>query len=319
MNWITDYVPPKIKSFFQRREMPENLWTKCEGCGQMIFHRELREALYVCPGCGHHMAIAPRERFAVLFDGGLFAEVKVPEPQADPLHFRDEKRYTDRLKDARRKTGEAEAMIVAQGEIFGLTTVAAGQDFRFMGGSMGMAVGNAMLAAAETAVKLKAPLVVFTASGGARMQEGILSLMQLPRTTIAVEMVREARLPYVVVLTNPTTGGVTASFAMLGDIHLAEPDALICFAGPRVIEQTIRETLPQGFQRAEYLLDHGMIDRVVPRKRLREELGRILHMLMGRPPIVHGELTGPKEEPAPAARKGDGAGTPAKAEASGES
>ncbi len=297
MNWITDYVPPKIKSFFQRREMPENLWTKCESCGQMIFHRELHEGLNVCPGCNFHMAMAPRERFAALFDGGLFSEVKVPEALADPLHFRDEKRYTDRLRDTRRRTGEHEAMIVARGEIFGLGTVAAGQDFRFMGGSMGMAVGNAMLAAAETAVTEKAPLVVFTASGGARMQEGILSLMQLPRTTIAVEMMREARLPYVVVLTNPTTGGVTASYAMLGDVHIAEPDALICFAGPRVIEQTIRETLPEGFQRAEYLLDHGMIDRVVHRRHMREELGRILHMLTGRPPIVHGELAGPKEEP----------------------
>ncbi|HUF87949.1 MAG TPA: acetyl-CoA carboxylase, carboxyltransferase subunit beta [Thermohalobaculum sp.] len=315
MNWISDYVPPKIKSFFQRREMPENLWTKCESCGQMIFHRELREALHVCPGCNYHMAIAPRERFAALFDGGLFTEVKLPEPVADPLHFRDEKRYTERLRDTRRNTGEQEAMIVAHGAIFGLDIVAAGQDFRFMGGSMGIAVGNAMLAAAETAVQRKAPLVVFTASGGARMQEGILSLMQLPRTSIAVEMVREARLPYVVVLTNPTTGGVTASFAMLGDIHIAEPDALICFAGPRVIEQTIRETLPEGFQRSEYLLDHGMIDRVVPRRRMRDELGRILHMLMGRPPIVHGELTGPKEEPVLALPPGEGATPPAGAEA----
>ena len=315
MNWISEYVPPKIKSFFQRREMPENLWTKCDSCGQMVFHRELREALYVCTHCNFHMSIAPRERFATLFDGGLFTEVKVPEALADPLHFRDEKRYTERLRDARRKTGEHEAMLVAQGDIFGLRTVAAGQDFRFMGGSMGMAVGNAMLAAAETAVKLKAPLVVFTASGGARMQEGILSLMQLPRTTIAVEMVREARLPYIVVLTNPTTGGVTASYAMLGDIHIAEPDALICFAGPRVIEQTIREILPEGFQRSEYLLDHGMIDRVVSRRQMRDELGRILHMLTGRPPIVHGELTGPAPEPVQAPPTGDGADAPSGAEA----
>src|SRR5690625_70562 len=296
MNWITDYVP-KIKSIFTRREMPENLWAKCDSCGQMIFHRELKEALQVCPNCGHHMAISPRERFKALFDGGLFAQIEVPEPIVDPLGFRDEKRYTERLRDARRKTGEHEAMLVAQGDIFGMSIIAAGQDFAFMGGSMGIAVGNALLKAAEAAVERRAPLVVFAAAGGARMQEGILSLMQMPRTTIAVQMMREAGLPYIVVLTNPTTGGVTASYAMLGDVHLAEPGALICFAGPRVIEQTIRETLPEVFQRSEYLLEHGMIDRVVERKDLREELGSILRLLMRMPPIVHGDLPAP-EEPA---------------------
>jgi acetyl-CoA carboxylase carboxyl transferase subunit beta len=294
MNWITDYVPPKIKSLFQRRDTPENLWTKCDSCGQMIFHRELAENLNVCPGCNFHMAITPRTRFKTLFDGGVFIEVTVPEATPDPLHFRDSKRYTDRMKESRKKTGENEAMLVAHGDIFGLSTVFAGQDFSFMGGSMGMAVGNALLAAAEAAVRQKAPLVVFTAAGGARMQEGILSLMQMPRTTIAVEMVREARLPFVVVLTHPTTGGVTASYAMLGDVHLAEPDALICFAGPRVIEQTIRETLPEGFQRSEYLHDHGMIDRVVERGKLRGELGSILRMLMGKPPMVIGDLPAPE-------------------------
>jgi acetyl-CoA carboxylase carboxyl transferase subunit beta len=308
MNWITDYVPPKIKSFFQRRDMPENLWTKCESCGQMIFHRELSENLNVCPGCNFHMAITPRDRFKALFDAGGFVEVEVADALPDPLHFRDEKRYADRMKDARKKTGEHEAMVVAHGDIHGLRTVCAGQNFSFMGGSMGMAVGNAMLAAAETAVKRKAPLVVFAAAGGARMQEGILSLMQMPRTTIAVEMVREARLPFLVVLTHPTTGGVTASYAMLGDVHLAEPDALICFAGPRVIEQTIRETLPEGFQRSEYLLDHGMIDRVVPRGRIRDELGAILRMLMKQPPMVRGDLPAPAE----AAAKPSAPKTPAK-------
>ena len=293
MNWITDYVPSKIKSIFVRRDMPENLWSKCDDCGQMIFHRELRNELYVCPNCGHHMAITPRERFGALFDGGVFVEIDVPEPITDPLHFRDEKRYTDRLRDARRKTGEHETMLVAEGRIFDLTVVAAGQDFAFMGGSMGMAVGNALLKAAETAVQHRAPLVVFSAAGGARMQEGILSLMQMPRTTIAVQMLREARLPFVVVLTNPTTGGVTASYAMLGDVQIAEPGALICFAGPRVIEQTIREKLPEGFQRSEYLLEHGMIDRVVKRKAIREELGRILRLLMGLPPMIHGDLPAP--------------------------
>jgi len=279
MNWITDYVPPKIKSFFQRRETPENLWTKCESCGQMIFHRELAENLNVCPGCNFHMPISPRARFKTLFDGGIFTEIKVPDAVADPLHFRDEKRYSDRMKDAKRKTGEAEAMLVVQGDICGLTAVCAGQDFSFMAGSMGIAVGNAMLAAAEAAVKAKAPLVVFTAAGGARMQEGILSLMQMPRTTIAVEMVREARLPFVVVLTNPTTGGVTASYAMLGDVQIAEPGALIGFAGPRVIEQTIREKLPDGFQRAEYLRDHGMVDLVVHRHDLRDVISRVCRLL----------------------------------------
>ena len=293
MNWITDYVPSKIKSIFTRRDMPENLWSKCDECGQMIFHRDLKDSLNVCPACGHHMAISPRERFRHLFDAGVFVQIEVPEPVADPLHFRDGKRYAERLRDARRKTGEHEAMLVAEGRIFGLTVVAAGQDFAFMGGSMGMGVGNALLKAAETAISHGAPLVVFAAAGGARMQEGILSLMQMPRTTVAVQMLREAGLPFLVVLTNPTTGGVTASYAMLGDVHLAEPGALICFAGPRVIEQTIRETLPEGFQRSEYLLEHGMIDCVVERSHLREELGRILRLLMGLPPMVHGELPPP--------------------------
>ncbi|MEM7212440.1 MAG: acetyl-CoA carboxylase, carboxyltransferase subunit beta [Pseudomonadota bacterium] len=298
MNWITDYVPSKIKSIFTRRDMPDNLWVKCESCGQMLFHRELADNLNVCPACGHHMAITPRDRFKALFDGGVFVEIEVPEPIADPLSFRDEKRYTDRMRDARRKTSETEAMLVATGFIFKLEVVAAGQDFSFMGGSMGMSVGNALLKAAETAIARKAPLVVFAAAGGARMQEGILSLMQMPRTTVAVQMLREAKLPFIVVLTHPTTGGVTASYAMLGDVHLAEPDALICFAGPRVIEQTIREKLPEGFQRSEYLLDHGMIDRVVPRGEMREELGRLLRLLMRKEPMKHGDLMPPAQAPA---------------------
>jgi acetyl-CoA carboxylase carboxyl transferase subunit beta len=242
------------------------------------------------------MGITPRDRFDALFDAGVFVEIDIPEPLADPLQFRDEKRYTDRMRDARRKTGDAEAMLVAHGTIFGLKTVCAGQNFAFMGGSMGMAVGNAILTAAETAITHNAPLVVFTAAGGARMQEGILSLMQMPRTTVAVQMMREAGLPFIPVLTHPTTGGVTASYAMLGDVQLAEPGALICFAGPRVIEQTIREKLPEGFQRSEYLMEHGMIDRVVHRGELREELGRMLHMLMKRPPMVHGDLLPPTVE-----------------------
>ena len=293
MNWISNYVRPKIGSLFSRREVPENLWVKCEACGTMLFHRELAEALNVCTNCGEHMAITPRERFRTLFDGGVFVDVPVPEPIVDPLGFRDQKRYPDRLREARRKTNEPEAMLVADGEIGRLRTVCVGQDFAFMGGSMGMQVGNAMIAAAERAVSAGAPMVVFSAAGGARMQEGILSLMQMPRTTVAVQMVREARLPYVVVLTHPTTGGVTASYAMLGDVQIAEPNALICFAGPRVIEQTIRETLPEGFQRAEYLLEHGMLDRVTPRKEIRRELITILRLLMGQPAAVAGELPPP--------------------------
>ncbi|MCE0506945.1 MULTISPECIES: acetyl-CoA carboxylase, carboxyltransferase subunit beta [unclassified Roseivivax] len=295
MNWITNYVRPRINSIFSRREIPENLWTKCESCGTMLFHRELTDSLYVCSNCSHHMQITPRARFTALFDGGIFSEVTVPEPVADPLHFRDQKKYPDRLKSAQRSTGEKEAMLVAAGEIGRTPVVAAAQDFSFMGGSMGMYVGNAIIAAAEEALRLHRPLVLFSAAGGARMQEGILSLMQMPRTTVAIQMLREAGLPYIVVLTHPTTGGVTASYAMLGDVQIAEPNALICFAGPRVIEQTIREKLPEGFQRAEYLLEHGMLDRVTDRRELREELVVILRILMQSPPAVWGDLPAPAE------------------------
>lgn len=293
MNWISNYVRPKINSIFSRRETPDNLWTKCDECGTMLFHRELAEALNVCPNCDHHMHISPRERFLTMFDGGIFTEVGVPEPVADPLHFRDQKKYPDRMKAAQKNTGEAEAMLVAEGEIDRTPIVAAAQNFKFMGGSMGMFVGNAIIAGAERAIAKKCPFIIFTAAGGARMQEGILSLMQMPRTTVAVEMVREAGLPFIVVLTHPTTGGVTASYAMLGDVHIAEPNALIGFAGARVIEQTIREQLPEGFQRAEYLLDHGMLDRVVARKNMKDELVTICRMLMGQGPAVKGDLPAP--------------------------
>ncbi|MEO0524217.1 MAG: acetyl-CoA carboxylase, carboxyltransferase subunit beta [Pseudomonadota bacterium] len=296
MNWITNYVRPRINSIFSRRETPDNLWTKCDECGTMLFHREMLDNLNVCTNCGHHMAITPRARFDALFDGGIFTEVPVPAPLVDPLQFRDQKRYPDRMKTAQKNTGETEAMLVASGEIGRTPIIAAAQDFSFMGGSMGMYVGNAIIAAAEEAVKLGRPLILFSAAGGARMQEGILSLMQMPRTTVAVQMLREAELPYIVVLTHPTTGGVTASYAMLGDIHIAEPNALICFAGPRVIEQTIREKLPEGFQRAEYLLDHGMLDRVTPRTEMREELISIVRMLTGLNPPIKGDLPAPSEE-----------------------
>ncbi|MFY0662696.1 MAG: acetyl-CoA carboxylase carboxyltransferase subunit beta [Shimia sp.] len=296
MNWITNYVRPRINSIFSRREVPDNLWTKCDECGTMLFHRELKGNQNVCTQCDHHMSISPRDRFEALFDGGVFVEVVVPEPVADPLQFRDQKKYPERMKAAQKKTGEKEAMLVAEGEIGRTPIVAACQDFSFMGGSMGMYVGNAIIAAAERAIALKRPLVLFSAAGGARMQEGILSLMQMPRTTVAVQMLKEAGLPYIVVLTHPTTGGVTASYAMLGDVQISEPNALICFAGPRVIQQTIGEKLPEGFQRAEYLLDHGMLDRVTKRTELKAELVSIIRMLMGMPPAVAGDLPAPQKE-----------------------
>ncbi len=301
MNWISNYVRPRINSLFSRREVPENLWTKCDECGTMLFHRELADNLNVCTSCGHHMPISPRVRFNALFDGGIFHEVEVPQPLQDPLQFRDQKKYPERMRAAQKLTGEKEAMLVAEGEMGRTPIVAAAQDFGFMAGSMGMFVGNAIITAAERAVAGRRPLILFSAAGGARMQEGILSLMQMPRTTVAVEMVKEAGLPYIVVLTHPTTGGVTASYAMLGDVHIAEPNALICFAGPRVIEQTIREKLPEGFQRAEYLLDHGMLDRVTKRSDMKDELVTITRMLMGLPPAVKGDLPAPEPAEAPEA------------------
>ena len=293
MNWISNYVRPRINSIFSRREVPENLWSKCDECGTMLFHRELQDNLNVCIECGHHMAITPRERFKNLFDGGVFVEIDVPKPITDPLQFKDQKKYPDRMKAAQKKSSEQEAMLVVEGEIGRTPIVAAAQDFSFMGGSMGMYVGNAIITAAERAVELNRPLVLFSAAGGARMQEVILSLMQMPRTTVAIQLLKEANLPYIVILTHPTTGGVTASYAMLGDVQISEPNALICFAGPRVIEQTIREKLPEGFQRAEYLLDHGMLDLVTPRTKIRSELIKIIRMLLGLSPVVVGDLPKP--------------------------
>ncbi len=281
MSWLSNLAPPGIKNLFKRPDDgADPLWVKCGGCGEMLFGKDLEAALNVCKACGHHMRLPADQRLAAIFDDARFNEVAIPEPPTDPLQFKDEKKYVDRLKDARRKTGHQDAMLVAVGKIEGETAVAAVQDFDFMGGSMGMALGESLIRAAETAVGAKAPLIVFTASGGARMQEGILSLMQMPRSTIAVQMMREARLPYIVVLTHPTTGGVTASYAMLGDVHLAEPGALIGFAGPRVIEQTIREKLPEGFQRSEFLKDKGMVDLVVPRGEIRATLGALIRVLM---------------------------------------
>jgi acetyl-CoA carboxylase carboxyl transferase subunit beta len=280
VNWINSVVRPKIRGLWQKREMPENLWVKCPETGQMVFHKDLEANQFVIPGSGYHMRMGADLRLRSLFDGGRFEAVPVPDVPADPLKFRDEKRYADRIKEARAKTGMNDALLTGLGTLDGLSVVAAVQDFAFMGGSLGMAAGEAIITGMAKAVDLKVPYILFVSSGGARMQEGILSLMQMPRTTVAVQRLREAKLPYIVVLANPTTGGVTASYAMLGDIHIAEPGALIGFAGPRVIEQTIREKLPDGFQRSEYLLAHGMIDMVVHRHDLRETLSRLCSLLV---------------------------------------
>lgn len=280
MNWITNFVRPKIRALVTKKDVPDNLWEKCPGCGTMLFKRELEDAYNVCRACGYHLRLDPLRRMEMLFDDGMYKLVPLPKVENDPLNFKDMKRYSDRLKDARRKTGQRDALFVGEGKMGGKSVVIAAFDFGFMGGSMGTAVGEGIVTAAQQAVANKAPLVIIPASGGARMQEGILSLMQMPRTTIAVQQVKAAGLPYIVVLTDPTTGGVTASFAMLGDVHIAEKGAQIGFAGARVIENTIRETLPEDFQRAEYLKDHGMVDIVVVRRDLRDTLIRIFSLLM---------------------------------------
>jgi len=280
MNWLTNFVRPKIRGLIgPKKEIPDNLWEKCPGCSAMLFKRELDENLNVCRHCGYHLKLEVTKRLEALFDEGKYQTIDLPKAPADPLKFRDQKRYGDRLKDAQHKSGRQDAAIVAEGTMGSIKTVVVAFDFNFMGGSMGIAVGEAIVTAAKRAVMAHAPLIAIPASGGARMQEGALSLMQMPRTIIAVDEVKKAGLPYIVVLTDPTTGGVTASFAMVGDIHIAERGAQIGFAGARVIESTIRETLPPGFQRAEYLLDHGMVDIVVERKDLRDTLIRVMRLL----------------------------------------
>ncbi|CCJ06492.1 acetyl-CoA carboxylase, carboxyltransferase subunit beta [Methylocystis sp. SC2] len=283
MNWYSNVVPPKIKALI-KREAPENLWVKCPESGQLVFHKDIEANLYVVPGSGYHMRCPVETRLASLFDGGECELIPTPEAPLDPLKFRDIKRYVDKLKEYRVKTGMADAVTIAFGNLEGSPVTVAIQDFEFLGGSLGMAAGEAIIAGCEHALAKRTPFVIFTASGGARMQEGMFSLMQMPRTTIAVQRLRDARLPYIVVLTNPTTGGVTASYAMLGDVQIAEPGAIIGFAGARVIEQTIREKLPEGFQRAEYLRDHGMVDMVVPRQELRQTLARLCGLLTKSPP-----------------------------------
>jgi acetyl-CoA carboxylase carboxyl transferase subunit beta len=282
VNWINNVVRPKISGLLStaKRDVPDNLWVKCPESGQMVFYKDLEANEFVVPGSNYHMRMGSQQRLQHLFDGGEYRTVAFPAVHQDPLKFRDGRKYTERLKDAKTETKLEDAVLVGEGQLQGQPVVAAAQDFRFMAGSLGMAAGEAIVTGMLRAVELKTPFILFAASGGARMQEGILSLMQMPRTTIAVQRLKEARLPYIVVLTDPTTGGVTASYAMLGDVHIAEPGALICFAGPRVIQQTIREQLPDGFQRAEYLLSHGMVDMVVHRHQLCETLGRICRLLM---------------------------------------
>jgi acetyl-CoA carboxylase carboxyl transferase subunit beta len=286
LNWIKNFVRPKIRSILGvKREVPENMWIKDPDSGQMVFYKDLEANQFVIPGSGYHMRMAPEARLTSMFDGGSFDKIAMPAVAVDPLKFRDERKYADRLKEARQKTGAEDAILAGSGSLDGLPMVIAVQDFAFMGGSLGMAAGEAIIAAMRAAVTRKTPFVFFVSSGGARMQEGVLALMQLPRTTVAVQELRHAGLPYIVVLTHPTTGGVTASYAMLGDIHIAEPGALIGFAGQRVIEQTIREKLPPGFQRAEYLEEHGMVDMVVHRHQMRETVSRIARILMKAPEL----------------------------------
>jgi acetyl-CoA carboxylase carboxyl transferase subunit beta len=286
MNWLTNFVRPKIQKLVRPKEVPDNLWHQCPKCSEMIFHRELEKSLRVCVHCGHHMRMPVRARLRMLFDNETWTEIEQPSVAIDPLRFKDRKRYSERLKDAQAKTGLKDGVVVAHGTMGGINAVVAAFEFDFMGGSMGVAVGEALIAAAELACLQESPLIVLPSSGGARMQEGILSLMQMARTTVAVDRVRDKGLPYIVVLTDPTTGGVTASFAMLGDVALAEPGAIIGFAGARVIEQTIREKLPEGFQRAEYLMEHGMVDMVVHRQELRARLIQLIGLLMHKNPAA---------------------------------
>lgn len=278
MSWLTS-VRNALSFVVPKKDTPDNLWHKCKGCGNMVFVKELEDNLHVCPNCQHHDRIGPVLRFQYVFDAGSYTIIPLPKVQDDPLKFRDTKRYVDRIKAARAATSEGDALINARGTIEGRKAVVGVQDFAFMGGSMGLAVGEAFVRGVENAILDNCPYIIFTAAGGARMQEGILSLMQMPRATVAIQMLHDAGLPYIVVLTDPTTGGVTASYAMLGDVQIAEPGALIGFAGQRVIEQTIREKLPEGFQRAEYLLDHGMLDMVKHRRDLRATLASLIDYL----------------------------------------
>lgn len=289
MNWITDFVRPKVKKVTTKEEIADNLWIKCPVCGQMLFSKELKKSMYVCTKCGHHLRLFVDKRLKMLFDGE-YNEIALPHMKEDPLKFKDSKRYIDRLRTYRKNTGSNDAIRVAHGEIGGIPCVVAAMDFAFMGGSMGMAVGEGIVKAAELSARNNYPLIIVAASGGARMQEGILSLMQMARTTAAINQVKEKGIPYISILTDPTTGGVSASFAMLGDIHIAEKGCIIGFAGARVIEQTIREKLPEGFQRAEYLKEHGMVDIVVTRSEMKDTLVKVISILTHKKPAINRPL-----------------------------
>ncbi len=294
MNWLSNLIPPRIRSFVgEQKEVPDNLWQKCSSCEGMLFHRDLAVNHNVCYHCGHHLRFSVADRLDMMFDDGNYETHDLPKVAHDPLKFKDQKRYVDRIKDAKSKTGLDEAITIASGKMGGQDIVVAAFNFRYMGGSMSMVVGEAIVKAAEIAVANKATFITIPASGGARMQEGMLSLMQMPRSIIAVEMVKNAKLPYIVILTDPTTGGVSASFAMVGDIHVAEPGAMIGFAGRRVIEETVRETLPENFQTAEYLLEHGIVDMVVPRKEMKKALVNVISILTQKIPAP--DFTGVKK------------------------
>ena len=280
MNWFKKIVPPGLKKIFSKRSSTKELWLKCNNCEAMLFHKDAKENLYVCNECDNHMRISAKERFNQLLDQGSIKYIEDPIVPIDPLKFRDEKKYIDRLKESKKKTKITDSVVIGYGSINKINVTLAVHDFQFMGGSLGMAAGESIIKAIKHSLDNHCPFILCASSGGARMQEGILSLMQMPRTTIMIQTLREKRIPYIVLLTNPTTGGVTASYAMLGDIHIAEPNALIGFAGPRVIENTIKENLPDGFQKSEYLLDHGMIDMVSHRKDLKNNITSILEILM---------------------------------------
>lgn len=289
MNWLSNFIPPRIRSFVgEQKEVPDNLWQKCPGCEAMLFHRDIEASHNVCHRCGHHLRLKVKDRLQMMFDDGKYESVALPKVAYDPLKFKDRKRYVDRIKEAQTKTGLDEAITIAKGTMDGLNVVVAAFNFSYMGGSMGAAVGEAIVKASEIAIETKSAFIAIPASGGARMQEGMVSLMQMPRSIIAVEMVKDEGLPYIVILTDPTTGGVSASFAMVGDIHIAEPGSMIGFAGRRVIEETVRETLPDDFQTAEYLLEHGMVDMVVPRVEMKDTLVNLIGILMKKPAPVKG-------------------------------
>ena len=285
MNWLINKIKPLIKKLpggKKSLDIGENAWIKCNQCQTMLYAEDLEKTIYVCPNCDDHIKIHPKIRLKHLFDDGVFEEIKYPAGFSDPLGFKDSKTYKERFNQAKNKTGLDDTFLIGSGKINGLPTTVAAMSFEFMGGSCGAAASEAMVKAAEHAVTNNTPLVVFTCSGGMRMQENQFSLQALPKTTIAVQMVKDAKLPYIVILTNPTSGGTTASFGMLGDITLAEPKALICFAGPRVISSTVGETLPDGFQRSEYLLDHGFIDQIVHRSEIKNKLTQIISLLLKR-------------------------------------